>query len=62
MDTLYTFGDNIDDYKTESVHFLGLVNSATKFGDNINHYKTESVNFLGLVNSATKLTTIKLKV
>ena len=31
MDTLYTFGDNTTDYKTESVHFLGLMNSATKF-------------------------------
>ena len=30
MDTLYTFGDNITHYKTESVHFLGLMNSATK--------------------------------
>ena len=30
MDTLYTFLDNITHYKTESVHFLGLMNSATK--------------------------------
>ena len=30
MDTLYTFWDNITHYKTESVHFLGLMNSATK--------------------------------
>ena len=30
MDTLYTFGDNITHYKTESVHFWGLMNSATK--------------------------------
>ena len=30
MDALYTFGDNITHYKTESVHFLGLMNSATK--------------------------------
>ena len=29
MDTLYTFGDNIQ-YKTKSVNFLGLMNSATK--------------------------------
>ena len=32
MDTLYTFWDNINHYKTESVHFLGLMNSATKVG------------------------------
>ena len=31
MDTLYTFWDNITYYKTESVYFLGLMNSATKF-------------------------------
>ena len=30
MDRLYTFWDNITQYKTESVHFLGLMNSATK--------------------------------
>ena len=30
MDTLYTFWDNSTHYKTESVHFLGLMNSATK--------------------------------
>ena len=30
MDTLYTFRDNITHYKTESVSFLGLMNSATK--------------------------------
>ena len=30
MDTLYTFEDNITHYKTKSVHFLGLMNSATK--------------------------------
>ena len=30
MDTLYTFLDNITHYRTESVHFLGLMNSATK--------------------------------
>ena len=30
MDTLYTL-DNITHYKTESVNFLGLLNSATKF-------------------------------
>ena len=29
MDTLYTFRDNITHYKTESVNFLGLMNSAT---------------------------------
>ena len=31
VDTLYTFWDHITHYKTESVHFLGLMNSATKF-------------------------------
>ena len=31
MDTLYTFGDNITHYRTESVHFLGLMNSETKY-------------------------------
>ena len=31
MDTLYTFRDNITHYETESVHFWGLMNSATKF-------------------------------
>ena len=30
MDALYTFWDNITHYKTECVHFLGLMNSATK--------------------------------
>ena len=32
MDTLYTFWDNITHYKTESVDFWGLMNSATKIG------------------------------
>ena len=27
---IYTFGDNITHSKTKSVHFLGLMNSATK--------------------------------
>ena len=31
MDTLYTFWDNITHYRTESVHFLGLMNLATKY-------------------------------
>ena len=31
MDTLYTFWDNITHYKTESVHFLALMNSAPKY-------------------------------
>ena len=30
MDTFYTFWDNITHYKTERVHFWGLMNSATK--------------------------------
>ena len=30
MDTLYTVWDNITSYKTKSVHFWGLMNSATK--------------------------------
>ena len=30
MDTLYTFWDNNAHYKTESVYFWGLMNSATK--------------------------------
>ena len=30
MDTRYTFWDNTTHYKTESVYFLGLINSATK--------------------------------
>ena len=30
MDTLYTFWDNTTHYQTESVHFLVLMNSATK--------------------------------
>ena len=30
MDTLYIFGANITHYKTESVHFWGLMNSVTK--------------------------------
>ena len=32
MHALYTFGANITHYKTESVNFLGLMNSATKMG------------------------------
>ena len=31
MDTLYTFWDIITHYNTESVEFLGLINSATRF-------------------------------
>ena len=31
MDTLYTFWDNTTHFKTKSVKFLGLMNSATKF-------------------------------
>ena len=30
MDALYTFWDNMTRYKTKSVHFVGLMNSATK--------------------------------
>ena len=30
MDTLYTLGDTITQYKTESVHFCGFMNSASK--------------------------------
>ena len=30
MDTLYTCWDNITHYKTKSVNFLGLMDSATK--------------------------------
>ena len=30
MDTLYTFGDHNTQNKTESVHFWGLMNSASK--------------------------------
>ena len=30
MDTLYTFWDNSTHYKTESVNFLGLMNSTAK--------------------------------
>ena len=30
MDTLYTFWDHVTHYKTKSVHFSGLMNSATK--------------------------------
>ena len=30
MDTLFTAWDNITHYKTESAHFWGLMNSATK--------------------------------
>ena len=32
MDTLCTFWDNITHSKNKSVHFLGLMNSATKQG------------------------------
>ena len=32
MDALYTFWDSITHYKTKSVHFFGLMNSATKLG------------------------------
>ena len=30
MDTLYTFWDNVTHYNINSVHFVGLMNSATK--------------------------------
>ena len=30
MSTLYTFWDNMIPYRTESVHFFGPINSATK--------------------------------
>ena len=33
MDTLYTFWDNITHSKNKGVHFLGLMNSATKEGN-----------------------------
>ena len=32
MDTLYSFWENITHYKTKSIHFLGLMNSATRKG------------------------------
>ena len=43
MDTLYTFWDNSTHYKTESVNFLGLMNSTTKYtvkslGLNMRHF------------------------
>ena len=31
MDSLYTFWDNTTHYKTESVHFSGLMSSVTKY-------------------------------
>ena len=37
VDRLYTFGDNITHYKTESLHFGGLMNSATKRLKTIKH-------------------------
>ena len=37
MDTLYTFGDNITHYKTKSVDFWGLMNSATKLRVGVVH-------------------------
>ena len=43
MDTLYTFGDNIPHYKTKSVHFLGLMNSATKLKGLLNRSLKGSV-------------------
>ena len=30
MDKFYTFWDNLTHHKTESVHFLGLMDSATR--------------------------------
>ena len=32
MDTLTRFGDNLTHYRTESVNFLGLINSAATKG------------------------------
>ena len=36
MDTLYTFWDNITHSKNKRVHFLGLMNSATKVISTLN--------------------------
>ena len=57
MDTLYTFWDNITHYKTNSVDFLGLVNSATKVlrWVKVLCLPLKSIHVLGLMNSATKL-------
>ena len=41
MDTLYTFGDNLTHYKTESVHFFGLMNSATKLTSRLRNVTKE---------------------
>ena len=37
MDTLFTFWDDITHYKAKTVHFWGLMNSATKVIGLLNH-------------------------
>ena len=43
MDTLYTFWDNITHSKNKSVHFLGLMNSATKKPESLRGSPLEAV-------------------
>ena len=55
MDTLYTFWDNITHYKTKSVHFLGLMNSATKEAKSDHNEKTLLEYGLGLGLNSKRL-------
>ena len=50
MDTLYTFWDNITHYKNKSVHFLGLMHSATKdMGRMVSNHPELCILFLGVL-------------
>ena len=56
MDTLYTFRDNTTHYKTESVDFLGLMNSATrcKVQGSVRYYVLSGLGSVCLTVSGTQ--------
>ena len=54
MDTLYTFWDNLTHYKAESVHFLGLMNSATKIITTVIMSIVSTISIGSIVSSMSK--------
>ena len=54
MDTLYTFWDSITHYKAESVHFLGLMNSATKIITTVIMSIVSTISIGSIVSSMSK--------
>ena len=59
MDTLYTFWDNITHYKTESVHFWGLMNSATKYW-NSSSPTVDDINYISCITHNMEYTIIPI--